>query len=221
MSHENSLTLITTLPQEIMLYNVFSFLTLEEIFEFCSSHDSYLKELLSAYMDTYMRTRKYTKKLADALFLLELEYFCDPVTEYIAWFCLNLAVTYVSLVNESGGPISYTELSLQEKPKPIYSIKITMRTNHNTLIYVFSNIGVSNMSNICFTSCSKNNISGHHQFIENNIGTINNKIVSIYNLMTHDPTRRITKMELNKELYSHNFMFTQQAPEIISIIKYD
>ena len=74
MSQVSYMTLIK-LPQEVMIYHVLPFLTIQEVFDLCSIPNSYLEEIFNDYMDMYMTQQKYSKKLADALYLLEYEYY--------------------------------------------------------------------------------------------------------------------------------------------------
>ena len=221
MSHESTLTLIT-LPKEIMVFNILPFLTLTELFEFCSIKNEYLQELLEDYMHIYISDQKYKKSLQEAIFLLDYEYFYDTMIQFFNSYFYDLATNFVSLVEKTGGSIHYNTLSLQDTPRVIYVICIKMKRNNYELLYKFSSVTFSNNSYKCNYSYSIDNLEESYQYIEINVVNIHMELITIFNLMGIDILdRKITSIELNKELYQTGFARSKQLPEIVNISKYE
>jgi hypothetical protein len=219
MSKVSPLTLIK-LPHEVMIYHVLPLLTIQEVFDLCSISNSYLEEVFNAYMDIYMTQQKYSKKLADALYLLEYEYYNTHVIQYFTEYMSNLATRFVSLVNEVGGPIHFR--TLEENPRTIYTIRVIMRRNHTELEYKFTSATfMTTTVNSCATTFSINGMIQSNQYIIMDANEINSELVAIFNMMIMDRERRITKIELNKEIYPRFYLMNNELPEIINISKYE
>ncbi len=219
MSRVIPLTFIT-LPQEVLIHHILPFLTIQEVFDLCSIPNSYLEEVFNAYMDMYMTQQKYSKNIADALCLLEYEYYNTLVMQYFTEYMTNLATRFVSLVNEAGGPIHYK--TLEENPRTIYTIRVIMRRNHTELEYKFTSATfMTTTVNSCATTFAINGMVQSNQYITMNANEINSELVDIFNMMSMDRERRITKIELNKEIYPRFYLMNNQLPEIINISKYE
>lgn len=220
MSHESSLTFIT-LPREIILNHILPFLKLSKVLELFSIENNYLQELLEEYMEMYMRDRNYKTTLSDALILLEYEHFYTPVLEFFKSYLSDLATTFISLVEEAGGSIHYHTLSLQERPRAIYTINVIMQRNEKELLYKLTSAIFTNSDNKCISSFAIDNVNQSNVIINTTIHDIHTELICIFNMMGSDPSRKIKRIELNKELYQTGFAISLQSPEIVNISKYE
>lgn len=219
MSHEY-LTLIK-LPKEIIVFNILPFLKLTNIFELFSIENKYLQELLEEYMTIYMNEQKYKKSLQEALLLLEYEHFSYSILQFFNSYFYNLATTFISLVEEAGGSIHYHTLSLQEKPRAIYTINVIMQRNEKELLYKLTSAIFTNSDNKCISSFAIDNVNQSNVIINTTIHDIHTELICIFNMMGSDPSRKIKRIELNKELYQTGFAISLQSPEIVNISKYE
>ena len=131
-----------------------------------------------------------------------------------------MATTFVSLVEYKGGSINYNSLSLEETPRDIYTVTITMKKNDTVMIYKFSSATFKHLSHQCIYTFCMGDFDKSFQYININILDIYKEFINIFNLMRMDPGRQITRIELNKEVYKHNFIISRELPEIVNISKY-
>ena len=209
ISFTNNLEL---LPVELH-YKTYEFLTLEELFILnrMQLQTDGLFLSLSSYIDYYLEQEKYKAqdKLKDCMFLIMLGKYRNTIFSYLYELVTDIGYQFYNDVEEAGGPIGYRQLSEEENPRDIYTIKITSMINSDEYEYIITSVGSSNNTTTIYYNFGHINRPKNTQFISYNqpniIDTIVDNLLHVIDIMRLD-NRKIKSIKYYKEKYSHNFL---------------
>ncbi len=196
---------IILLPIEIK-YNIYSYLTLDKLFELnrMQTHELYY---INNYIDYYFDTHKYKdhSRLKDCMYLIKFEEYREIVYEYLYELISDIGIKFVNDVNKVG-ITTYTDLSMEEKPRKIYTITITLMIMNSTKIeYSLTNIGYINSNNRIYYNFGYYYTPKNTRFIECNYMDITNELFRIIDIMRLD-NRQIISIRYCSEKYNHDFI---------------
>jgi hypothetical protein len=200
------------LPVELY-YKTYEFLTVEELFRLnrMQLQTDGLFLSLSSYIDYYLEQEKYKAqdKLKDCMFLIMLDEYRNTIFSYLYDLVTDIGFQFYNDVEEAGGPISYRQLSEEENPRDIYTIKITSMINSDEYEYIITSVGGSSNNTTIYYNFGHINRPKNTQFISYNqpniTDTIIDSLLHIIDIMRLD-NRKIKSIKYYKEKYSHNFL---------------
>jgi hypothetical protein len=197
------------LPEEIIYY-IFDKMPLNNVFDLYSISNTSLNKILDNYLESYMIKEKYKTSLTDAMILINYENFYVQILEFFSEFFSNLVTTFISLVEQVGGPINYSNLILEENPRDIYTIKVIMEKNTHIFEYIISSASIF-PGNMYVYSFGRKHYPKMNKSI-NDVYKIYNILTKLFELINMDG-RKFKSITLNKENLN-------RPSEVINIIKY-
>jgi hypothetical protein len=198
-------TNLLLLPYELQ-YKIYEQFTLEELFALNRQQIPSLQSL-SFYIDRYLENKKYKEqsRLKDCMFLINFEEYRDSIYEYLYDLVATIGIKFVQDVTRVGGPIGYINLSREENPRNIYTIKIQMVKGTYVVEYTIKAIGVFEQTDCVYYNFGYPGSPPNSRSLPFDVNTIVDTLVDIVDIMKLDG-RRITSIHYYRENYFHDFI---------------
>ncbi len=198
---------INNLPIELQ-YNIFSYLSLEELFILNKLQINQFTSI-SSYIDYYLDNHKYKYKLKDCMYLIMFEEYRDLIFEYLYELFTNIGIKFVNDVGKVGGATSYHNLSMEENPREIYTIRVIMKKDFTEFEYELTSIGHIN-NNMINYNFGYINLPKNTRFLDCNIYKICDELVNLVDILRLD-NRKIISIKYCSEKYSHDFIILKTS----------
>ncbi len=202
---------IELLPIELQ-HLIYKQLSLSELF----IYNSFNITSINSYIQYYFEKEEYKKqsKLKDCMFLIKLDEYKDSIFSYLYDLVTDIGLKFKYDVHQAGGPTSYTELSSEEYPRDIYTIKIISTINSDEYEYIITSVGGLINNQMIYYNFGHIDKPKNTRFITYNqpniIDEIIDKLLNIIDIMRLD--KRILKsIQYYKEKYSHDFIRTKSS----------
>lgn len=197
------------LPIELQ-HKIYKHFTLEELLTLNRMQLTMFYSI-SSYIDYYFDKEKYKEqnKLNDCMFLISFIEYKDLIFSYLYELVTDIGVKFYNDVQKAGGPISYAQLSNEENPRDIYTIKIVMIINSNEYEYIITSIANPSNNNLIYYNFGHINRPKNTKFISYNQINFSNEIVDnllhIIDLLRLD-NRKIKSIRYIREKYDNDFI---------------
>jgi hypothetical protein len=196
---------IESLPYELQ-YKIYEQFTLEELFALNRQQIPSLQSL-SFYIDRYLENKKYKEqsRLKDCMFLINFEEYRDLIYEYLYDLVATIGIKFFEDVTRAGGPIHFMNLTQEENPRNIYTIKIQMKKDSFEYEYIITSVGGFPENNIVYYNFGFIGRTHNTRTMLFNENTIVDTLIDIIDIMKFDG-RSINCIRYYREKYFPNFI---------------